>query len=541
MYLSFYNLKDKPFNISPDSRFLWLGEKHKEALANLKYGVMENKGFLVLTGDIGTGKTLLINSLIRITGVKTLIATIPDPDLEIMDFFNLLSDEFKMNKVFISKGDFLIEFKHFLLESFASDKNVLLIIDEAQRLNHELLEQIRMLSNIELDNRKLLNIFFVGQSEFNQLISDNRNRAFRQRISVAYQLEALSKSETAKYIQHRMKMAGASEEIFTPDACLEVFNFSSGYPRLINVICDFVLVTGYSRGLKKIDAGLIKECAQDLKVPINTQKAPIEPPTPGRGQAMPQAQRPAPRPKQPGRFMYGAVFIVLVFMIFVGYQIYDSLSGRPGQWEPDDAAPQAQYRVLEEQRQAFNTEIEKEAGPNPNIESPTETDVPQNGGESDTDTLASLTLEESKLETVPQEIESKTETAENDSKNNSMDMLPSTAAVDQRSIIYFEHNSNELTPEAYETLNEIVKFTSRRPDLRITVEGFTDSHGNPNYNRQLSKYRAEVVKNYLIGHGITPASITVVGRGPENPIESNKTFEGRRLNRRVEIQVNPIR
>ena len=225
MYLDHYNLKEKPFNISPDSRFLWLSEKHKEGLANLKYGVMENKGFLVLTGDIGTGKTLLINSLIRITEVKALIATIPDPDLEIMDFFNLLSDEFNMNKVYTSKGDFLIEFKQFLLESYVSDKTVLLIIDEAQRLNHELLEQIRMLSNIELDNRKLINIFFVGQSEFIQLIGDARNRAVRQRVSVNYQLEPLSKQETADYIHHRLKMAGSTEEIFKPDAVREVFNF----------------------------------------------------------------------------------------------------------------------------------------------------------------------------------------------------------------------------------------------------------------------------------------------------------------------------
>jgi general secretion pathway protein A len=225
MYLAHYNLKEKPFNISPDSRFLWLSEKHKEGLANLKYGVMENKGFLVLTGDIGTGKTTLINSLIRITGVNALIATIPDPDLEIMDFFNLLSDEFNMNKVFISKGDFLIEFKQFLLESYASNKAVLLIIDEAQRLNHELLEQIRLLSNIELDNRKLINIFFVGQSEFNQLIRDERNKAVRQRISVNYQLEPLSKPETEQYINHRLKLAGATEEIFRPGATWSVFNF----------------------------------------------------------------------------------------------------------------------------------------------------------------------------------------------------------------------------------------------------------------------------------------------------------------------------
>ncbi|MGD9057826.1 MAG: AAA family ATPase, partial [Desulfobacterales bacterium] len=140
MYLRYYNLKEKPFNISPDSRFLWMSDKHKEALASLKYGVLENKGFLVLTGDIGTGKTLMINALIRISEVKALIATIPDPDLEIMDFFMLLAEEFNMPKTFASKGEFLVQFKQFLLESYASDKTVLLIVDEAQRLNNELLE-----------------------------------------------------------------------------------------------------------------------------------------------------------------------------------------------------------------------------------------------------------------------------------------------------------------------------------------------------------------------------------------------------------------
>ena len=218
MYLSHYNIKEKPFNISPDTRFLWMSEKHREALAALKYGVMDNKGFLVLTGDVGTGKTLLINALIRITEVKAVIATIPDPDLEIMDFFNLLSEEFKMNKVFSSKGDFLIQFEQFLLQTYALDKTVLLIIDEAQRLNHKLLEQIRLLSNIELDNRKLINIFFVGQKEFNQILGSDSSRAVRQRITVSYQLEPLSQKETAAYISHRLKRAGATDEIFRPDA-----------------------------------------------------------------------------------------------------------------------------------------------------------------------------------------------------------------------------------------------------------------------------------------------------------------------------------
>ncbi|MEJ2220876.1 MAG: AAA family ATPase [Desulfobacterales bacterium] len=155
MYQSFYNLKVKPFQITTDPKFLWLGEKHKEALATLKYGILENKGFLLLTGDVGTGKTVLIHGLMKIIDVSAIVATIPDPGLSSIDFFNFLSEEFKMNRRFDSKGAFLIHLKHFLHKASATDKKVLLIVDEAQRLNHELLEQIRLLSNIELDNRKL--------------------------------------------------------------------------------------------------------------------------------------------------------------------------------------------------------------------------------------------------------------------------------------------------------------------------------------------------------------------------------------------------
>jgi general secretion pathway protein A len=358
MYLAHYNLKEKPFNISPDSRFIWLSEKHKEGLANLKYGAMENKGFLVLTGDIGTGKTTLINSLIRITGVKTLIATVPDPDLEIMDFFNHLAEEFNMNRVFSSKGDFLIQFKQFLLESYASDKSVLLIIDEAQRLNHELLEQIRLLSNIELHDRKLINIFFVGQNEFNQLLMDKRNRAVRQRISVNYQLEPLSKPETEQYIQHRLKLAGTTEEIFKPGAAWRVFNFSRGYPRLINIICDLALLTGYSAGLKQINSGLIKECEKELKIPVDMGKPQKK--QSNLSQVQDKSDLPPPRPKQQVSATFGFVFILILFSVFIGYQIYGSLTENSARWVPDDFASQQNNRLLEEQREAFKAEIEKE-------------------------------------------------------------------------------------------------------------------------------------------------------------------------------------
>jgi general secretion pathway protein A len=520
MYLKHYNIKEKPFNISPDSRFLWMSEKHKEALAALKYGVMEHKGFLVLTGDVGTGKTLLINALIRITEVKTIIATIPDPDLEIMDFFNLLSEEFKMNKVFFSKGEFLIQFEQFLLESYASDKTVLLIIDEAQRLNHELLEQIRLLSNIELDNRKLINIFFVGQSEFNQMLGGDRSRAVRQRIAVNYQLEPLSQKETAAYISHRLKRAGAIDEIFRPDAVREVFNFSRGYPRLINVICDLALLSGFSAGLKKIDAALVKKCGKELQIPTDVAR-PLE------RQSIPDETRPplksvAPRPPQNRSFVYGAAFIIFMFVAFVGYHIYGSTRDRVHRWQTEDYAPRKENRLLNEHKKTLLAEIGnvKEAAKS--------------------DPVGEISSQEK--EQSPDSATEPLKNEENTEAEKRTGELPAEQAAaitaDQNTVIYFEHNSNELPQKAYETLNSIVKFTNQRTDLKITVIGFTDSYGNAVYNKQLSKYRADMVKNYLIGQGISPANIKAIGKGPQNPVGSNETIEGRQKNRRVEIKVD---
>ncbi|MCU0601080.1 MAG: AAA family ATPase [Desulfobacterales bacterium] len=267
MYLNFYQLQHKPFQITTDPKFLWLGDKHKEALATLKYGIMEDKGFLLLTGDVGTGKTALIKLLVKTINVSAVVATLPDPGLEPLDFFNILAEEFKMERRFASKGDFLIEFKQFLLKANLSQQKVLLIIDEAQRLTVEMLEQVRLLSNIELENRKLINIFFVGQTEFNRTLLDERSKALRQRITVSYYIEPLIETETRQYILHRLKVAGAGREIFTPDAMLRVHAFSQGYPRLINIICDHALLTGYASGVKTIDVNLIRECEKELRLP----------------------------------------------------------------------------------------------------------------------------------------------------------------------------------------------------------------------------------------------------------------------------------
>ena len=264
MYLTNYNLRFMPFEPSPDPKFIWLSEKHREALSVLEYGIIRNRGFLLLTGDIGTGKTTLINCFLNNKITNTIVASIPDPDLSIVDFFKLLSKVFNIKPDFDTKGEFLIRFENFLHRTYSMKKKVLLIIDEAQRLNRQLLEQIRLLSNVEKQDEKLINFFFVGQNELYEFIKDDRNKALRQRITFHYCIEPLTESETQNYVKHRLKIAGSEKEIFSPEAVHEIFSFSRGYPRLINTICDRALVAGYASNVKKIDGKIAKECADEL-------------------------------------------------------------------------------------------------------------------------------------------------------------------------------------------------------------------------------------------------------------------------------------
>ena len=307
-----YNLKEKPFELSPGPRFLWLGENHSESLATLKYGILENKGFLLLTGDVGVGKTALIHRLIQEIDPSTIIANIPDPGLDALDFFNMLASEFHMAKKFKSKGEFIIELKKFLQKTQSEQKNVLLIIDEAQRLKEEILEQVRLLSNIEMSDRKLINIFFVGQPEFTEMLMDVRNRAVRQRIVVSSHIDLLAEPETEQYIHHRLKVAGATRNIFTPDAVREIYRFSRGCPRLINIICDHALLSGYSSGLKSIGPDVIEDCERDLRIPAglalkktDVQQMPVDTIRPLAIKAQPR------RSKFREQFAYISLFCVL--------------------------------------------------------------------------------------------------------------------------------------------------------------------------------------------------------------------------------------
>jgi general secretion pathway protein A len=267
MYLSQYGLKEKPFQISTDPRFLWLGEKHREALATLKYGILHSDGYVLVTGDIGTGKTTLANALIDSLSHQTVYARVADPGVEILDFFRFIAYAYGIDKDFDGKGSFVEQFNSFLRNSFSEGKKVVLIIDEAQRLSPELLEELRHLSNIEKNGTRILHLVFVGQNELNDILLEDANRALRQRIAVNYDIAPLTEDETRDYISHRLKVAGSEKDIFCSDAIHEIFLFADGIPRLINIICDLALLSGYLEEAETIEAQIIKECAEQLRLP----------------------------------------------------------------------------------------------------------------------------------------------------------------------------------------------------------------------------------------------------------------------------------
>jgi general secretion pathway protein A len=252
--------------MTADPKFIWLGKKHAEALAILQNGLHQNKRILVLTGNVGTGKTAVVNTLLEKIDENVIAVMIPDPALDSIDFYNILSNEFKMNKKFTSKEDFLSHIKKFLYETSIQDKTILLIIDEAQRISHGLLEELRQLSNIESSDTKPINIIMVAQNEFNAILDENRNSTFKRSIGIRYHLDPLNESETDEYVNHRLKVAGSKKEIFSAEAKRDIHCLSAGVPRLINAICDLALLSGYSSGKDRIDEKIIKECARELKI-----------------------------------------------------------------------------------------------------------------------------------------------------------------------------------------------------------------------------------------------------------------------------------
>lgn len=267
MYETFYRLNARPFNVTPDPRFLFLSESHKEALANLLYGIQERKGFVLLTGEVGTGKTTLLHTLLGRLEEDTMTAFIFNTRLGSKDFFQYLFAEFGLPFDPKSKSQCLLTLNNFLIERLRKGKNTVLIVDEAQNLSPGILEEIRLMSNLETPTEKLIQIVLVGQPELGDKLSLPELRQLRQRISVRYKIRPLSREETRAYIVTRLRIAGNPHDKIFDEAAMDViYRLSGGIPRLINLVCDSSLLSGYARREKQLGADLVKDAVLDLEL-----------------------------------------------------------------------------------------------------------------------------------------------------------------------------------------------------------------------------------------------------------------------------------
>ena len=267
MYLSFFALKQKPFSITSNPSFLFLSQRHREALSYLSYGINERVGFIEITGEVGTGKTTICRALLNQLDDKTKTAFIFNSDLSGLQLMQTIVDDLGIKTEKKNKGGLFSELNHFLIEQLGVNNNVVLIIDEAQNLSNQLLEQIRMLSNLETENEKLLQIVLVGQPELREKLRSPSLRQLRQRIAVRYHIEALGKDEVPLYISHRLKFAGAngSAPIFDEEAFNEIYQYSKGIPRLINIICDKAMLTGFVMNKRDLSGEIIRQSVQEIE------------------------------------------------------------------------------------------------------------------------------------------------------------------------------------------------------------------------------------------------------------------------------------
>jgi len=273
MYKVFFNLKRNPFEITPDPSFLFATRKHNEALASLYYGVRRHKGFVVMTGEVGTGKTLLIRCLLELlTRNQVGFAYIFNSRLNAMEFLRYVAGDFGLTASGKGKDELLLSISDYLVERHRKKLTTLLVVDEAHHLSAEVLEEIRLLTNLETPTQKLLQILLVGQPELNEKLDSTNLRQLKQRIALRCNLEALSEGETRAYIKRRLQLAGSNPDnrIFSDAAASAIYRHSRGIPRLINTVCENALIAAYAHQLAQIEPDIIDEVAADLRLGIVT-------------------------------------------------------------------------------------------------------------------------------------------------------------------------------------------------------------------------------------------------------------------------------
>jgi general secretion pathway protein A len=266
MYESFYGFAEPPFSLTPDPRFLWPSETHEEGFATLYYGITRRKGFLLLTGEVGTGKTTLLRAAIDQipTDIETALI-MNTAELSGLDLFKLIAAEFRLEGSFHTKADYLIALNQFLLRRLERGLNTVLVIDEAQNLADGLLEQVRLLSNLETHTEKLIQIVLTGQPELRDILASPVMAPLRQRIALEHHVQLLREHEVESYLEHRVRVAGSDYATVFPPGASQVFYAScGGCPRLINLLADRVLLAGYSAQERPVSLSLLERKAKEI-------------------------------------------------------------------------------------------------------------------------------------------------------------------------------------------------------------------------------------------------------------------------------------
>ena len=566
MYHQHFGLNRSPFSIEPDPDFLWLGEKHQEGLSVLRYGILENKGFLLLTGDIGTGKTVLIRSLLADLPGDVTVATIQDPSLTLLDFFNILSYELGMASAIDGKADFLVKFKKFVRSVYDSRKGLLVIIDEAQRLTTELLDEIRVLSNIDCDNRKLVSIFFVGQIEFNQMLMDPCNRALRQRISVNYHLVPLNLEETDAYIRHRLKVAGTEKELFIPEAVHEIFMFSNGTPRLINILCDRALITGYSRDVSRVSPAMIRECAKELDISSGAEATYLKiapkiekpPAIQERADQLKTVIKPFSMRRQwPSAAAVGAAALILFGLFFIeipennraqvpalterqSFEIRQAIKA-----DPKDSSPSTITRVFDSRQNLKPPDrgIEKSL-----VEGSEK--VKKQNGVSEKPITVKLHQVPEPLEKVPYEDlfytlppEQPTGLAQSVVEKNSGPSGEWTSksidSNERRFLFFFKPSSAEIEDASYETLRKVSDFLSANPNSEVTLTPHLTQEDRPGLGAKLLVLRATSIRAVLAAQPKFKGTISIINPDVKRIVENRELPSGGYSKPWTEIRIKP--
>lgn len=264
MYREFYGLRDIPFSLTPDPRFLYFTASHREVMANLHYGIQHGKGLIVATGEVGTGKTTMLRAMLARLDRSVLTCYIFNPGLNVTEFFHYIATSFGVTQ-YESKSELLMKLGRLLMTRHARGLRSVLIVDEAQGLSSELLEEIRLLLNFETYTEKQLQIILAGQPELRQVLNDRSLRQLKQRISLRCEIKPLRADEVPAYIRARLKTAGATRlDLFTNDAMAMIFRASEGVPRLVNNICDNALLSGFAVGAKQITQKIVSEVIEEL-------------------------------------------------------------------------------------------------------------------------------------------------------------------------------------------------------------------------------------------------------------------------------------